>query len=111
MSNNHKGLFGWDGSSEKVINVGHGNFVRLERIVAILESGSLPMKRLREKACEENRLIDATAGRKMRSLVILDSRHVVLSALNAQTLQERLKGEPPAMSPAQRELEEGEFVS
>jgi regulator of extracellular matrix RemA (YlzA/DUF370 family) len=91
--------------------VGHGNFIVADRVIAILESGSLPMKRLREKAVEENMLVDATAGRKTRSLIITDSRHVVLSALAPQTVQERLHEGKPWLSPAQLELEEGEFVS
>ncbi len=109
MSNKDKGIL----NSEKgrTLNIGHGNFLIVDRIVAILESGSLPMKRLREKAVEENCLIDSTAGRKTRSLIILDSTHVVLSALAPQTLQERLQEGRLWLSPAQLELEEGEFVS
>ncbi|MBI4406163.1 MAG: DUF370 domain-containing protein [Deltaproteobacteria bacterium] len=90
------------------INVGHGNFVVKERIVAIVEPGSLPMRRYRESASDLNQLVDATAGRKMRSLIVTDSRHVILSALAPNTLQERLCG---LMSRAQLELEEGELVS
>jgi regulator of extracellular matrix RemA (YlzA/DUF370 family) len=93
------------------LNVGHGNFLVAERIVAILESGSLPMKRLREKASEQNLLVDATAGRKMRSLIVTDSNHVILSALAPQTVQERLQEGRSWLSPAQLELEEGEFIS
>ena len=93
------------------VNIGFGNFILVARIVAILESGSLPMKRLREKATEQNLLVDATAGRKMRSLIITDSQHVIVSALASQTLHERLQETRSWLSPAQRELEEGEFVS
>lgn len=110
MSNNTKGILG-TGSNGRTLNVGHGNFLLVDRIVAILESGSLPMKRLRERACEANHLVDATAGRKTRSILILDSDHVVLSALAPQTLQERLHEGRLWMSPAQLELEEGEFIS
>jgi len=95
-----------------VVNVGHGNFLLATRIVAILESGSMPNKRLRQRASDDNLLIDATAGRKTRALLVTDSRHVVLSALSPQTLQERLKdGHAPYSSAADRELEEGEFAS
>ena len=93
------------------INVGHGNFLLVERIVAILESGSLPMKRLRERALEGNMLVDATAGRKTRSLIVTDSKHVILSALAPHTLQERLQEGRLWMTPAQLEVKEGEFVS
>lgn len=95
----------------KTLNIGHGNFLLIPRIVAILESGSLPMKRLRERALEKNLLVDATAGRKMRSLVVTDSHHVILSALGAQTLQERLHGTRHEIFKARPEWEEGEFVS
>ena len=110
MSNKHHGILG-SSASGRTLNVGHGNYLLVERIVMILESGSLPMKRLREKACDENRLVDATAGRKTRSIVITDSKHVVLSALAPQTLQERLHEGRLWMTPAQLEMEEGEFVS
>lgn len=93
------------------VNVGHGNFIVGGRVVAILESGSLPMKRLREKAVEQNLLVDATAGRKMRSLIVTDSNHVILSALAPQTVQERLQEGQNWLSPAQIELDEGEFIS
>jgi len=110
MSNKDHDILG-QGVSPATINVGHGNFIRMDRIVAILESGSLPMKRLRDRASDMNLLIDATAGRKMRSLIVTDSKHVVLSALAPQTVQERLQGTKHWASRAQLELEEGEFVS
>ena len=80
MSNRTNGILGGERLG-RTLNIGHGNFVLVERIVMILESGPLPMKRLRERAVDENRLVDATAGRKTRSLVMTDSGHVVLSAL------------------------------
>lgn len=86
------------------VNVGYGNLVRPERIVAILEAKSLPMKRLRERAVLENRLIDATAGRKMRSLIVIDSGHVVLSALSPQALDDRLAPGRSGPGPEEREF-------
>lgn len=94
-----------------VVNVGHGNFILSARIVAVLECSSLPMKRLREKASETGSLVDATAGRKMRSLIVTDSRHVIVSALAPQTLQERLIADRSWMPLSQQECEDGEFVS
>src|SRR5438874_6981266 len=107
MSNNIKGFM----RNPPILNVGHGNFVLIARVVAILESGSLPVKRLREKASKDNLLVDATAGRKTRSIVITDSQHIILSALAPQTLQERLSHEEISVNPAWLELKEGEFVS
>ena len=86
------------------MNVGYGNLVRPERIVAILEAKSLPVKRLRDRAVEENRLIDATAGRKMRSLIVIDSGHVVLSALSPQALDDRLAPARHSHGPEEREF-------
>jgi len=97
-------------SSRACINVGFGNFVLRERIVAVLEPGSLPMKRLREKALDQNQLIDATAGRKTRSIMVTDAGFVVLSALSPQTLQERLIDER-RLPTSLLEPREGEFVS
>jgi regulator of extracellular matrix RemA (YlzA/DUF370 family) len=93
------------------VNIGYNNFVVTDRIIAILESGSLPMKRLREKAGENSCLVDATAGRKMRSLIVTDSNHIVVSALAPQTLQERLQQEKNWSSVADLERKDGEFVS
>jgi len=98
-----------------LFNVGHGNFVCAKRVITILESGPLPVKRLRERAHEANYLIDATAGRKTRSLIILDSQHIILSALAPQTIQERLENaqteKPSWLSIAETEVREGELVS
>jgi len=112
MSNNDQGIPQSTELFQPVLKVGYGNCVVACRIVAILESGSLPVRRLREKAGSNNRLVDATSGRKMRSLIITDSNHVVLSSLSPETLNERLR-ELGSMrfNPAQMEWEEGEFVS
>lgn len=103
MSNSYGGA-----DEPRGMNVGHGNFVLPSRVVAILESGSLPMKRLRDKAQNTDLLLDATAGRKTRSLVILDSKHVVLSALAPQTLHDRLTS---SLRPGVSEKEGSELVS
>lgn len=95
----------------RILNLGYGNFVMADRIVTILESGSLPVRRLRERAGESDRLIDATAGRKMRSLVVTDSHHVILSATASHTLQERLLGNRLPLGAGDLEVGEGEFIS
>lgn len=110
MSNKHNGIALGKEPCPKTLNVGYGNFVLASRIVSVLEAGSLPMKRLRERASSDNMLVDATAGRKTRSILITDSRHVILSALSPQTLQERFE-EKMSPSPAEREVFEGEFFS
>jgi extracellular matrix regulatory protein A len=60
-----------------------------ERVVAIVSPNSAPMKRLKDEAREDRRLIDATHGRRTRSIIILDSNHVVLSAIQAETISQR----------------------
>jgi regulator of extracellular matrix RemA (YlzA/DUF370 family) len=73
----------------KLLNIGFGNSVVSERVVAILTPTSSPMKRLREEARESKRLIDATQGRKTRSIILTDSNHVILSSAGAETIAQR----------------------
>lgn len=75
----------------KLLNIGFGNSVVSSRVVAIVNPGSSPMRRLREDARAGNRLIDATQGRKTRSLIITDSNHVILSAVQTETMAQRLE--------------------
>lgn len=82
----------------KLLNIGFGNSVVMERVVAIVAPGSAPMKRLREEAKQEKRLVDATQGRKTRSIVITDSNHVVLSAVQAETIAQRFKSDSMRVS-------------
>jgi regulator of extracellular matrix RemA (YlzA/DUF370 family) len=74
----------------RLVNIGFGNTVISTRVVAVILPGSAPMKRLREDARNAQRLIDATHGRKTRSIIITDSNHVILSAVHAETLSLRL---------------------
>lgn len=75
---------------ERLLNIGFGNFVLASRVVAIVNSSPSPMRRLREDAKEQGRLIDATQGRKTRSIIITDSNHVILCAVQAETLGQRV---------------------
>lgn len=72
-----------------LLNIGFGNYVVAARVVAIVNPTSSPMKRLREDAKGEGRLVDATQGRKTRSIIVTDSGHVVLSAIQAETIGQR----------------------
>ncbi|MCL1940061.1 MAG: DUF370 domain-containing protein [Desulfovibrionaceae bacterium] len=78
---------------KQLLNLGFGNFVVAGRVVAVVNPGSSPMRRLREDAKQAGRLIDATQGRKTRSLVITDSNHVILSAVQAETMRQRFQEE------------------
>ncbi|MDL2315929.1 DUF370 domain-containing protein [Desulfovibrio sp. OttesenSCG-928-A18] len=75
----------------QLLNVGLGNFVVAARVIAVVNPASSPMRRLREDAKQEGRLVDATQGRKTRSLVIMDSNHVILSAVQAETMRQRFQ--------------------
>jgi regulator of extracellular matrix RemA (YlzA/DUF370 family) len=72
-----------------LVNVGYGNMVMATKVVAILSPESAPMRRLRDDAKERNMLIDATQGRRTRSIIIADSDHVILSAVQVETLTQR----------------------
>ncbi|HIE03396.1 MAG TPA: DUF370 domain-containing protein [Candidatus Latescibacteria bacterium] len=74
------------------INVGFGNLVAVHRIVAIVSPNSSPIRRLKAIAERDGKLIDASQGRKTRSVIVLDSDHVVLSAIGPETLLQRLEG-------------------
>jgi len=75
--------------STKLVNVGFGNSVVSNRVVAIISPNAAPVKRLRDEARLENRLIDATQGRRTRSVIITDSNHVILSAIQTETIVQR----------------------
>ncbi len=75
---------------ERLLNIGYGHVVAASRVVAILTPGSAPMKRLRDEARKSSRLVDATQGKRTRSIIVTDSNHVILSAFVADTIAQRL---------------------
>jgi regulator of extracellular matrix RemA (YlzA/DUF370 family) len=74
----------------RLLSLGFGNSVIVSRIVAVLSPDSSPMKRLKDEAKGKGLLIDATHGRKTRSIIITDSHHVILSAVQSDTIAQRL---------------------
>lgn len=76
-----------------LVNIGYGNAVSADKVIAIVAPSSAPIKRIIQDARDSNKLIDATYGRKTRAVIITDSNHVVLSALQAETVANRLLGE------------------
>ena len=72
-----------------LLNIGFGSSVVADRIVAIVSPNSAPMKRLKDEAKEDKRLVNATHGRRARSIIIMDSNHIVLSAIQAETISQR----------------------
>lgn len=74
---------------QNLLHIGFNNTVVAERVVAVVSPGSAPMKRLKDEAKKEHRLIDATQGRRTRSIIVMDSNHIVLSAIQAETISQR----------------------
>ena len=77
----------------KLINIGFGNMVSASRLIAIVSPESAPIKRIVQEARDKGVLIDATYGRRTRAVLITDSDHVVLSALQPETVAARFAGE------------------
>ncbi|OCL27955.1 hypothetical protein U472_01785 [Orenia metallireducens] len=75
----------------KLINIGFGNIVAANRIIAIVSPESAPIKRIIQDARDRGMLIDATYGRRTRAVVITDSDHIILSAVQPETVSQRLK--------------------
>ena len=84
----------------KLINIGFGNMVSAGRLIAIVSPDSAPIKRMVQEARDRGVLIDATYGRRTRAVLIKDNDHLVLSALQTETVANRLAGE--------READDGE---
>ena len=76
----------------KLINIGYGNMVSSEKIVAVVSPESAPIKRLVQEARDDGRAVDATYGRKTRAVMIMDSGHIILSSLITETLAARING-------------------
>lgn len=74
----------------KLINIGFGNMVSTSRIISIVSPESAPIKRMIQEAREKGSLVDATYGRRTRAVIVTDSGHVVLSALQPETVGHRL---------------------
>ncbi len=77
-------------SARTLLNIGHGNLVAAWRVIAIVSPGAAPMKRLRDEAAKRGKLVDATQGRRTRSILVMDDDHVILSAVNPDTVASRL---------------------
>ena len=80
----------------QMLNIGYGNLVTASRVIAIVSPQSSPMRRLREEAGDRGKLVDATQGRRTRSILVTDSDHVILSAINPETIAARLATGDPA---------------
>jgi extracellular matrix regulatory protein A len=79
-----------------VMNIGFGNYVVRERVVAIVSTDSAPMRRAIQEARRVGQLVDATQGRRTRSAIFTDGKHMIVSGLNQETLAKRLSDTRPA---------------
>ena len=78
----------------RVINVGFNNIVLRDRVVAVVAPDAAPIKRLREEARRNRKLIDATNGRRTRAVIVTDSDHVILSSAQPETIAQRISEKP-----------------
>ena len=89
----------------KFINIGFGNMVSADRIVTIVSPDSAPIKRFIQDARDAGRVIDVSCGRRTRSVIFTDSDHVILSAIKAETISNRLNGHTESDSAEEEEEE------
>ncbi len=73
----------------RLINIGFGNMISVDRITAVVNPDSAPVKRLVQEARDEKRLLDATQGRRTRAVILLSSNQIVLSAIQPETISSR----------------------
>ena len=85
----------------RLINIGFGNIVAANRVIAIVAPDSAPVKRIIQEARDRGTLIDATYGRRTRAVVITDSGHVVLSAVQPETVAHRFLAREPEEEPVE----------
>lgn len=90
----------------KLINIGYGNMVSAQRVIAIVSPESAPIKRMIQDARDGGSLIDATFGRKTKAVLIADSGHIILSALPPETVSGRIVGSGEAVENMEESEEE-----
>lgn len=89
----------------KLISVGFGNIVAADRIVAIVSPDSAPVKRLVQEARDRKRVVDATQGRRTRAVIVTDTDHIILSAIQPETVSSRASSRD--ILPEDREVQHG----
>ena len=97
----------------RLVNIGFGNAVKINRILAVVNPGSSPIRKLKEEARKEKKLIDVTEGRRTRAIIVLDTGHLMLSSVQPETITQRLaqlaaEQASPARILASEEREPGE---
>ena len=90
----------------KLINIGFGNMVSASRLVAVVSPESAPIRRMIQESKDKGNLIDATYGRKTRAVIVTDSDHIILSAIQPETVGNRLNGKEDGSE--EEEIEDNE---
>lgn len=75
----------------QLLNIGFGNTVMVGRVVAVINTGSSPARKLKEAAKNQGKLLDVTEGRRTRSIIVTDSSHIILSSVQTETINQRLQ--------------------
>lgn len=75
-----------------LVNIGYGNVVNMDKVVSIIKADAAPIKRMVQAAKDNNLAIDATCGRKTKCVLVMESGHIVLSALLSETIENRAEG-------------------
>ncbi|MGB3209562.1 MAG: extracellular matrix/biofilm biosynthesis regulator RemA family protein [Desulforhopalus sp.] len=79
----------------QLLNVGFGNTVMLQKIIAVINTGSSPARKLKDAAKMDGRLIDVTEGRRTRSILVMESNHIILSSVQPDTINQRMQALQP----------------
>ncbi len=79
----------------QLLNIGFGNTVMVEKIIAVINTGSSPARKLKEVAKMEGRLVDVTEGRRTRSILVMESNHIILSSVQPDTISQRMQALQP----------------
>ncbi len=87
----------------KFINIGFGNIVSANRVIAIVSPDSAPIKRLVQEARDSGRLVDSTYGRRTRAVIIMDSEHVILTSVQPETMAARMNAQTAADTDSEQE--------
>ena len=90
----------------KLVNIGFGNMVSANRMIAIVSPESAPIKRIIQEAKEQGNLIDATHGRRTRAVIITDSDHIILTYLQAETVANRIEEENNELDALEEDFDE-----
>ena len=91
----------------RLVNIGFGNAVKVGRILAVVNPGSSPIRKLKDEARKEKKLIDVTEGRRTRAIIILDTGHLILSSVQPETISQRFMALAAEQSNPGQELSRG----